>query len=371
MACCAAAVSNRSPRAVRRLAVGGDRHVGRDDVEAQIDARAARGSLDGGREAAAAEREIALPARETNRAGDRRAVDQHRAGVAVSVALGRGPSLDHERDRGARAADAAAAERTLATGMERGPALDFADVPEALWVDRPGLLLCRCQQRDRLGPAEAAAGAALESFRDPAGLGAGAAIEFRNQLAHAAAATRLEQIEERLAVVPVGRRAAPIDLAAPGELRRVPGPAQSIGSAESLAEMDLDPRAGRAGAGLERGQRLATVLRAQFDAASPGCHHQPAAGGQHRASHDPQPIAERAAGWQPQQLGRYERSADREQPGDLRGLPRDPRPVVLDVPAAVRQLPHAHRGAGIERIVGQLLQHELGQQVERDPGLLT
>ena len=115
---------------VRRLAVGGDRHVGRDDVDAQIDARAPGGGPEGAHEAAAVEREIALPAREADRAGDRRAVDQHRAAVAVGVALGRGPGLDHEGDGGARAADAAAAERALATGMERRPPLDLADMAE-------------------------------------------------------------------------------------------------------------------------------------------------------------------------------------------------------------------------------------------------
>ena len=329
---------------------------------------AARRVLD---EAAAVEREIALPAREADRAGDRRAVDQHRAGVAVSVALGRGPGLDHEGDGGAGAADAAAAERTLATGMERRPALDLADMAQPGGTDRPGLLLRRCQQGNRLGPAQAAAGAALEGGGDLACLGAGAAVELGHQLAHAAVPGRLEQIEERLAVVPVWRRATPIDLAAPGELGSAPRPRQRIGAAQSFAELDLDPGAGRAGAGLDRGQRIAVVLRPEIEPAPAGLQDQPAARGEHRAGHDPQPVAQRAAGRQPQQLGRHQWPADREQPGDVGGIACDPRSVVLDVPAAVLELPDAHRAAGIERVVRQLLQHQLWQQVDGHAGLLA
>ena len=135
--------------------------------------------------------------------------------------------------------------------------------------------------------------------------------------------------------------------------------------------MDLDPGAGRAGAGLERGQRIAVVLRPQIEPAPAGLHDQAAARGEHRAGHDPQPVAERAAGRQPQQLGGHQRPADREQPGDVGGLARDPRSVVLDVPAAVLELPDAHRAAGIERVVGQLLQHQLRQQVDGHAGLLA
>jgi hypothetical protein len=72
-------------------------------------------------------------------------------------------------------------------------------------TDRPCLLLRSLQQHDGLGPAQAAAGAPLEGGGDLPRLGAGAAVERRDQLAHAAAASRLEQIEERLAVVPVRR----------------------------------------------------------------------------------------------------------------------------------------------------------------------
>jgi hypothetical protein len=103
---------------------------------------------------------------------------------------------------------------------------------------------------------------------------------------------------------------------------------------------------------------------------SAGLQDQPAVRGEHRAGHDAQTVAERAARRQSQQLGGHERAADREQPGDVGWIPCDPGPVVLDVPALL-ELPHTHHATGIERVVSQLLQHQLRQQVDRAAGLLA
>ena len=101
----------------------------------------------------------------------------------------------------------------------------------------------------------------MKVFVIPAGLAASAAVELCNQLAHTAVAGCLEQIEERLPIIPVRRWATAIELASAGELGGAPRPNQSIGAAQLFSQMDLDPGARGAGAGLERGQGVAIVLR--------------------------------------------------------------------------------------------------------------
>ena len=162
------------------------------------------------------------------------------------------------------------------------------------WPSRAGLTgrACRCAASSRSSASarlRLLQARPLKAAGDLARLGAGAAVELGHQLAHAAAPGRLEQIEERLAVVPVRRRAAAIDLAPPSELGGAPRPRQRIGAAQSFAQMDLDPGAAGAGAGLEGGQRIAVVLRPQLEPAPAGL--QRPGGRPRRAPRRPPPAA--------------------------------------------------------------------------------
>ena len=111
-------------------------------------------------------------------------------------------------------------------------------------------------------------------------------------------------------------------------------------------------------AGRDSSQGLAVVLRPQLEPASAGLQDQAAGRGEHGTGHHPQPVAQSTSCRQPQQLGGHQRPPDREQPGDVGRLTRDPRSVVLDVPAAVLERTDAHGPAGVERVVGQLLEHQ-------------
>jgi hypothetical protein len=97
----------------------------------------------------------------------------------------------------------------------------------------------------------------------------------------------------------VRRRPAAIDLAAPGKLGGGPRPSKRIGAAQTFAQVDLDPGAGGAGAGLDRGQRIAAVLRPEIKSASAGLQDQTTIRGEHRTGYDPQPVAQSPAGRQP------------------------------------------------------------------------
>ena len=67
---------------------------------------------------------------------------------------------------------------------------------------------------------------------------------------------------------------------------------------------------------------------------------------------------------QPQQLGRDHRAGDGEQAGDLLGRAVDAGAVVLDeVALPLGSSPSSTCGAGVEPVVGQLLQHEAAELV--------
>ena len=69
-------------------------------------------------------------------------------------------------------------------------------------------------------------------------------------------------------------------------------------------------------------------------------------------------------------LGRDHRPGDGEQPRDLLRRAVDAGAVVLDEVAALGQLADADAGPGVERVVGQLLQHQTAQLARRDASLL-
>ena len=84
---------------VRLLAVRGDRHVGRRDVEPDGEVLVLRRFGDGVVKPAAEQVDVALVACRVDVAGDRRAVDADQQPHVRALC---GPRLDHERDLGGR-----------------------------------------------------------------------------------------------------------------------------------------------------------------------------------------------------------------------------------------------------------------------------
>ena len=91
---------------------------------------------------------------------------------------------------------------------------------------------------------------------------------------------------------------------------------------------------------------------------------------QDRSGNNAQAVTERAAGRQPQQLGRDHRARDAEQVRDLFRRAADAIAGVFDEVATTRQLPDADRTARVERVVGDFLQHQAAQLVGSDTGFL-
>ena len=161
-------------------------------------------------------------------------------------------------------------------------------------------------------------------------------------------------------VVPPRRRLAGVGLAARHlRSRRAPSAARS----SSLGIAGPKPISIRVPTGKSTGFTLTTVvdavaLGAQLDPPVARRDDEGAVRCEDRAGDHAQAVAERAARRQPQQLGRDHRPGDAEQARDLFRRAVDAAAVVLDEVAAVRQSPDADAGSGVERVVGQFLQHQ-------------
>ena len=136
-------------------------------------------------------------------------------------------------------------------------------------------------------------------------------------------------------VVPVGRRLPDIGTAALGQPDREVGPVEGVRVVrQRRSEADLDPRSDLPVRGAALGDGGGSVaLRLKFEPHATGDDGELAARRQHRASRDPEAVAERAARRQAQHLGGRQRPGDAEQAGDL--IRVEAGAVVLDEVAAV------------------------------------
>ena len=194
------------------LAVTGDRHVRRDEVEPEGEVLILRSLGDGVGEPASEDVDVALVARGVDVTGDRRAVD---ADAQTHVVFFRrfGPGLDHERDFSLRLVGTkrsspgrggiGVAIKHFRTCRTQPLRLYLTGVlPRGLQQPR-GLLLIDIladhADKARLGD-------------DFAGAATAAAVEARDQLAHQRVAAGRQQLVKLRSVVPPGRRLARVGL---------------------------------------------------------------------------------------------------------------------------------------------------------------
>src|SRR5262249_414522 len=223
---------------VRRLAVRGDRHVRRDDIEPDVEVLILRRCRDGMPEAAPEHVDIALVPRGADPGGDRGAIDADLQGR--SLVLWRGPRLNEIGNMGHVSLEG----RTALAGVF--VAVPRADADQAARFYLLGVLPGDAQERIRLLAGDRLADCAPE-FRlshDLTRLGARAAVEVGDELAHRPRAAGIEQLMKLRLVVPPRRTLARVGHASerdrgtrPGELVRVIG--------EFLAEADLNAGADR------------------------------------------------------------------------------------------------------------------------------
>ena len=237
----ASAMTAQERGEVRLLAVRGDRHVGRSDVEPDVEFQLLGRFGDGVAKPAAEQVDFALVALQRHFAGDRGAVD---ADAATDVLFGLRTPRPRPR-RGCRARRRRA-ERRFAVGDRVGPVGEGvgADGAEALRIDRLGRL-------PRRSPGAAPACSRSTSWHairlkpasgdDLARAPAGAAVEARDQRPHGNAAAGRQKLMELRQVVPPWRRLAGVGVALrqmDGEL----GPTQRVGVGRQIGpEADLDP----------------------------------------------------------------------------------------------------------------------------------
>ena len=113
----------------------------------------------------------------------------------------------------------------------------------------------------------------------------------------------------------------------------------------------------------------AIALRAKLDALVAGGDSEVAFAGQDRTGDHAQAVAERAAGRPPQQLGGQEVAIDGVELGNVLGLAVEPWAIILDeIAAEARQLVDVNAGAGVQAVVAQFLEVQLGQLVRGDAG---
>ncbi len=210
---------------VRLLAVRRDRHVGRRDVQPDVEVLVLRRFGDGVREPASEHVDLPLVASRMDVAGNRRAVD---AGDEPHVsALSAAQASTTKGIRRLRFD----AERRFSARRGIGPVgKQFrTDSAEPLRLDRACILPRDLQQRVGLCAADVGAGhAGQPGFgNDLASAPAGAAIEVRDQFAHRHVAARRQQFVELRGVVPPRRRLAGVGLPfAPSRSRRSPSRAR-------------------------------------------------------------------------------------------------------------------------------------------------